>query len=251
MLNIVVTGCAGYIGSKLTHKLLCQGHSVVGIDNLKYQQHFVIDKLRWLECNPKVFDRMFHFINEDIYYDDWLEYIKGADVIIHLAALVGAPICDKHTTEYVKAINTRSVEMLVKTLNPNQLLIYPNTNSGYGIAKNNEMCTEDSLINPISTYGITKCEGEKLALKHSKSIVFRLATVFGPSIRNRFDLMVNDFVLKAFLNKKIEVFEPNFQRNFIHIDDVCEAICFAIDKQERMKQNVYNLGLDSANTTKG
>lgn len=251
MLNIVVTGCAGYIGSKLTHQLLCNGHSVIGIDNLKYQQNFVVDKLRWMECKPKTFDRNFHFINDDLMYDDWLEYTNGADVIIHLAALVGAPICNLHKREYVHDINVRSVQQLIKHISKNQLVLFPNTNSGYGVADKNSVCTEESPMNPISEYGITKCLAENIVLQHENSVAFRLATVFGVSPRMRFDLMVNDFVLKAYIDKKIEVFEPNFRRNFIHIQDVCDAFVFAIDNHVKMRQNVYNLGQDRANTTKG
>jgi len=248
MRNVLITGCAGYIGTRLTQHLLQAGYSVVGIDNLSFGQGWVVDKLKW---NKDKFNRKFHFIEDDVRYDSWLKLLDGTDVIIHLAALVGAPLCNKFPDYVVNNTNVRPAARLLEKVSKEQLIIYPNTNSGYGVAQGEDYCTEESPITPVSSYGVTKCEAEKIVLQHENSVVFRLATVFGTSPRMRFDLMVNDFVYKACLDKKIDVFEPQFRRNFIHIQDVCEAFEFAMHNEGRMRGNVYNLGLDDANTTKG
>mgnify|MGYP001440301243 CR=1 FL=1 len=129
-------------------------------------------------------------------------------------------------------------------------IIYPTTNSGYGIGKKNAYCDENSEINPISHYGRTKMEAEKIILKHKNSISFRLATVFGSSFRMRTDLLVNNFVYEAFYNHKLILFEQNFRRNYIHINDIVLAFLYAIKNFNKLKSNIYNLGLSSANITK-
>ncbi len=245
----MVTGCAGYIGSRLCKQLITEGHKVTGVDNLMYHQHGVVFEI--LRNEKKVVTPNFLMLPYDICQDAWLTMVPKQDIVIHLAALVGAPICSKNTDEYVKEVNLNSVRRLVDAMSKKQVLIYPNTNSGYGISGDVDLCTEETPITPISTYGVTKCEAEKTVLERKNSVAFRLATVFGTSPRMRFDLMVNDFIWKAVINKKIEVFEPNFRRNFIHIQDVCDAFKYAINNVKAMGGNVYNLGLDEANTTKG
>jgi nucleoside-diphosphate-sugar epimerase len=175
--------------------------------------------------------------------------IKNVDFIVPLAALVGAPLCEKYKKE-AKKVNVGSIKLILKFIKSNQKIIYPTTNSGYGVGDKNKYCDENSPLRPISLYGLTKAEAERLILKHKNSICFRLATVFGFSYRMRTDLLVNNFVEKAVRKKSLEIFEPNFRRNFIHIRDVTTAIIFAIYNFNKLRNNVYNLGLSSANLTK-
>ena len=175
--------------------------------------------------------------------------IKSKDIIIPLAALVGAPLCDRFPKK-TKEINFKAINYILSKLKKNQKIIYPNTNSGYGIGKKNFYCDENSLLKPISLYGRTKVDAENEILKHKNSIVFRLATVFGHSYRMRTDLLVNFLVREAVLNKKIEIFEPNFRRNYVHVEDVANAFLFAIQNFKKMRGNIYNLGLSNANLTK-
>ena len=148
-------------------------------------------------------------------------------------------------------MNFKNIKYILTKIKTNQKIIYPNTNSGYGIGKKNAYCTEKSDLNPISLYGKTKVDAEKLILKHKNSVVFRLATVFGFSYRMRTDLLVNFLVHKAVTKKILEIFQPNFRRNYIHVNDVVEAFIFAIQKFRYMKGNIYNVGLSDANLTKG
>ena len=129
-------------------------------------------------------------------------------------------------------------------------IIYLTTNSGYGIGKKNKYCDEDSPLNPISLYGRTKVQAEKKIMESRNSIGFRLATVFGYSYRMRTDLLVNNFVFKSVKEKKLTIYEPHFRRNYIHINDVVEAIIYAIKNFNMLKHNVFNLGLSTANLTK-
>jgi len=175
--------------------------------------------------------------------------IKNHDFIIPLAALVGAPLCDRYPI-LTREINLNNIKYIISKLKKNQKIIYPNTNSGYGIGKKNTFCDENSPLNPISLYGKTKVEAEKFVLKHKNSVVFRLATVFGFSYRMRTDLLVNFLVKKAVTNKKLEIFEPHFRRNYIHVIDVVNAFIFAIDNFNNMRGNIYNVGLSNANLTK-
>jgi nucleoside-diphosphate-sugar epimerase len=162
---------------------------------------------------------------------------------------VGAPLCDKFKKE-AKKVNLDSIKLILKYINNKQKIIYPTTNSGYGVGEKNKFCDENSPLNPISLYGTTKAEAESLILKNKNSICFRLATVFGFSYRMRTDLLVNHFVEKAVRTNKIKIFEPHFRRNYIHVRDVVDAFIFAIRNFNKLKNNVYNLGLSSANITK-
>ncbi len=162
---------------------------------------------------------------------------------------MGAPLCEKNK-KLAKELNYNTIKKIVSVLKPNQKIIYPTTNSGYGVGEKNKFCDENSPLHPISTYGITKVLAEKEVLKFKNSISFRLATVFGFSYRMRTDLIVNNFVEKALKDKKLVLFEPNFRRNFIHIRDVVEAFIFAINNFNNLKGSIYNLGLSTANITK-
>lgn len=241
MTKILITGGAGYIGSILSKLLLEKHFKVTVIDNLLFNQNSLNDCCQY---------KNFEFIKGDISnYRLINKLIPQNDIIIPLAAIVGAPACDNNPN-LAKLVNLDSTSNIIKNLSSSQLLIFPNTNSGYGIRKDNHFCDENTPMNPISLYGKYKVKVEKKLLYHKKSISLRLATVFGVSPRMRTDLMVNDFVLKAFNDKYLILFEENFRRNFIHVRDVANTFYFAIKNFNKMKGNIYNVGLSSANLTK-
>ena len=239
-MKILVTGGAGYIGSVLTPKLLDLGHEVTVYDNFMHKQNSLLDC-----CANKKFE----IIRGDVCdYNKLNPILSNFDIVIPLAALVGAPAC-KANPQLTQLVNYDSYINLIDNLSDSQKVIFPNTNSGYGISSNSEMCTEESPLNPISEYGITKCKIEEVLLKRPNSITFRLATVFGMSPRMRMDLLVNDFVYRALNDRFIVLFEEHFRRNYIHIRDVVKAFVQAID-DDSMLGEAYNLGLSSANLTK-
>ena len=241
MSKILITGGAGYIGSVLATKLILLGHKVTVVDKLMYST----DSL-----NHLFFYENFQLIKKDI-RDQFFnkKFFKKFQFIIPLAALVGAPICDKNKKLAV-AINYNAILSMIKKIGKSQKIIFMNSNSGYGIGEKNKFCDEKSLLKPISLYGKTKAQAEIEVLKHKNSICYRLATVFGYSYRMRTDLLVNNFVYKTIKNNILKIFEPHFRRNFIHVSDVVEGIVFAIKNFSKMKGNVYNLGISSANITK-
>jgi nucleoside-diphosphate-sugar epimerase len=239
--KILVTGAAGYIGSMLCTKLVNLGFQVVAVDVLKYEKN---------SLSHLFYYKNFKFIKADISNPKIIKkLLKKANFIIPLAALVGAPLCDKFKKE-AKKVNLESIKIILKYINSKQKIIYPTTNSGYGVGEKNKFCDENSPLNPISLYGTTKAQAESLILKNKNSICFRLATVFGFSYRMRTDLLVNHFVEKAVRANIIEIFEPHFRRNYIHVRDVVDAFIFAILNFNKLKNNIYNLGLSSANLTK-
>jgi nucleoside-diphosphate-sugar epimerase len=241
MSKILITGGAGYIGSVLATKLILLGHKVTVVDKLMYST----DSL-----NHLFFYENFQLIKKDIRDQSFNKnFFKKFQFIIPLAALVGAPICDKNKKLAV-AINYNAILSMIKKIGKSQKIIFMNSNSGYGIGEKNKFCDERSLLKPISLYGKTKAQAEIEVLKHKNSICYRLATVFGYSYRMRTDLLVNNFVYKAIKNNILRIFEPHFRRNFIHVSDVVEGIVFAIKNFSKMKGNVYNLGISSANITK-
>ena len=239
--NILITGGAGYIGSMLITNLLEIGHKVTLIDNLAYPK----DAINHLFVNKN-----FIFIKDDACKDRVIKKnILKKDYIIPLAALVGAPLCEKNKQKAIKT-NVGSIKTILKYKKRSQKIIYLTTNSGYGIGEKNKYCDENSELRPVSLYGKTKNLSEELVRKKDNHICFRLATVFGYSYRMRTDLIVNNFVLTAMNKKKLVIFEPHFRRNFIHIKDVVRAVIFSIKNFNKMKNNVYNLGLSNANITK-
>jgi nucleoside-diphosphate-sugar epimerase len=241
MKKILVTGGAGYLGSVLCTNLLNFGYKVTVIDNLLYNKESLLHLM---------LNKNFKFIKGDVLNKKlMLKEIKGKDFIIPLAALVGAPLCKKFPKK-AKQVNFDSIDFLINKISKNQKIIYPNTNSGYGISDKKSVCDENSLLKPISIYGKTKVDAEKKVLSHKNSIVFRLATVFGYSYRMRTDLLVNFYVSEAIKMKKINIYEPKFRRNYIHVTDIAKAFIFAITNFNKMKGNIYNLGLSSANLTK-
>ncbi len=192
----------------------------------------------------------FQFFKKDVTKEEVVKKIvKKQNFIIPLAALVGAPLCEKFKKKTILT-NVKSIEILLKNINKNQKIIYPTTNSGYGVGEKNKFCDETSPLKPVSLYGTTKVKAEELIIKNGNSICFRLATVFGYSYRMRTDLLVNNFVERAVKTKKLEIFEPNFRRNYIHVKDIVDAFVFAINNFDKLKNNIYNLGLSSANITK-
>ena len=241
MRKVLITGGAGYIGSKLVTKLLELDFKVTVVDVLKFSSR----SLNHLFDNNNL-----NFIKGDVRNKKLMrKLIKEHELIIPLAALVGAPLCDKNKNEAI-SVNFESIKYLMKFINKRHKIIYLTTNSGYGVGKKNKYCDESSPLNPISLYGRTKVEAEKLIMMSKNAIGFRLATVFGYSYRMRTDLLVNNFVYKSIKEKKLIIYEPNFRRNFIHIDDVIDGIIYSIKNFNRLKSNVYNLGLSSANLTK-
>jgi nucleoside-diphosphate-sugar epimerase len=241
MKNILITGGAGYIGSKLATELLNYNYKVTVIDILKFSSR---------SLNHLFNNKNFSFINGDVRNKKLMKnLILNNEFIIPLAALVGAPLCEKNKKEAI-SVNLESIRYLMKIITKKNKVIYLTTNSGYGVGEKNKYCDEKSPLNPISLYGRTKVNAEKIIMRSSNSIAFRLATVFGYSYRMRTDLLVNNFVFKAVRDKKLVIFEPHFRRNYIHINDVVEGIIYSIKNFNRLKSNVYNLGLSSANLTK-
>lgn len=239
--KVLVTGGAGYIGSILVPQLLLQGYEVTVFDNLMFQQGTLLDC-----CNHPDF----HFINGDVRNTELLKAaMKDKDILIPLAALVGAPLSNKDASSTI-AINRDAVIAMNKLRSKNQWILYPTTNSGYGIGQEGIYCTEETPLNPISLYGTTKSEAETDLLQSENAITFRLATVFGCSPRMRLDLLVNDFTYRAFSQKYIVLFEAHFKRNYIHVRDVARAFLFGIDNFDRMKNTMYNVGLSTANLSK-
>ena len=242
MKKILVTGGAGYIGSKLVTKLLNIGYEVTVVDVLKFSSK---------SLNHLFSNRNFHFIKGDVRNKELMKkLVEKSEFIIPLAALVGAPLCKKYKKEAV-SVNLNSIKFLMKLVSKRKKkVIYLTTNSGYGVGEKNKYCDENSPLKPISLYGRTKVQAEKIVMSHNNSIGFRLATVFGYSYRMRTDLLVNNFVFKSLSEKKLTLYEPHFRRNFIHVDDVVDGIVYSIKNFTHLRTNVYNLGLSSANLTK-
>jgi len=242
MSNVLITGGAGYIGSMLSTKLLNLGHKVTVVDLLKYDKG---------SLNHLYFNKNFKIICDDVRKKSLMKkLVKKHDFIIPLAALVGAPLCEKYKKDAVST-NLGTIKTLCKILTKKNKLIYLTTNSGYGIGEKDKYCDENSPLNPISLYGRTKCDGEDLVRDKIKNhVCFRLATVFGHSYRMRSDLLVNNFVNTTIKKKKLILFEPHFRRNFIHVRDVVNAIVFTMKNFNKLKNDVYNLGLSSANISK-
>ncbi len=239
--NILVTGGAGYIGSVLTPELLKLGHTVTVLDNFMYKQNSLLD------C---CMDENFNVVRGDARDEAILKpLLQKADYIIPLAALVGAPLCNRDKVGAV-TINRDTITSLVKLLSKEQRIIIPTTNSGYGIGQKGIHCTEETPLNPITLYGKVKMEAEKIVLDRGNSISFRLATVFGMSPRMRIDLLVNDFTYRAVNDRFVVVFEGHFKRNYIHIRDVARVFIHAMENFNTMKNQAYNVGLSDANISK-
>ena len=240
-MKILVLGGAGYIGSVLVPDLLKQSYEVTVLDNLLYNQTSLLDCCVY---------KNFNFIKGDICdYNLTNSLIKKSDAIILLAAIVGAPACKKNPT-LTNLVNYEAPINIIKNVSSSQKVFFPTTNSGYGIGEKNTYCTEDTPLRPISEYGKTKVEVEKIFLEKGNAITFRLATVFGMSPRMRMDLLVNDFVYRAIRDRNLVLFEENFCRNYIHVRDVSKVFIFGIENYHKMMGQAFNVGLSSANLTK-
>jgi nucleoside-diphosphate-sugar epimerase len=241
-MKILITGGAGYIGNVLTRELLKNNFKVTIIDNFGYNQQ---SSLLSISKNENL-----EIIKSDVRNLDILNNeIKKHDVVIPLAAVVGAPACDLNP-KLASEINLDQIKNIKKIIHKDQIILLPVTNSGYGIGKKDIYCDETSDLNPISHYGKTKVESEKVISDLENFVSLRLATVFGVSSRMRVDLLVNDFVYKACTDKYLVLFESHFKRNFIHIDDIAFLMKKILLNFNDFKGNIFNVGIEDANLSK-
>lgn len=241
-MKVLVTGGAGYLGSVLVPMLLQHGYDVTVLDNFMYNQTSLA------ACCSGHWARRLQIIRHDTRNAIQQSLLRDQDVVIALAALVGAPICDRDPAT-AWSVNCEAVVELCDRLDKNQLLIYPNTNSGYGIG-GESLCTEESPLRPVSEYGKSKVVAEDAVLMYPYGVSLRLATLFGMSPRMRLDLMVNEFVYRAVKDKFLMLYEGGFRRNFLHVRDAASAMLFAIARPDIVVPGAYNAGLSSANVTK-
>ena len=240
-MHILVTGGAGYLGSVLVPLLLSDGHSVTVLDNFIYHQTSLLD------C---CFDKKLTIIHGDVRNNELLsKLVPKADVILPLACLTGAPICMRDP-ETAKAVNFAAVKTIANLTSPQQIIVFPSTNSGYGIGQTDIYCDEDTALLPISLYGRLKVEIESILLDKGNCVTFRFATLFGVSPRMRLDLLVNDFTYRAVTDRYIVLFEPHFKRNYLHVRDGARAFMHAIANYRQMRGRPYNVGLSDANLSK-
>jgi nucleoside-diphosphate-sugar epimerase len=240
-MKILVTGAAGYIGSVMVPILLRKGYEVIALDNFMYNQASLLD------C---CYDPKLTIVRGDARDKALIsKYLKGADAIFPLACLTGAPLCAKDPVG-ARSTNLDAVKMILELRSRNQIVIFPTTNSGYGIGQEGVYCTEETPLRPVSLYGSLKVEAEKLILDAGNSITLRLATAFGISPRMRLDLLVNDFTYRAVTDRCIILFESHFKRNYIHVRDVAKAFIHCLDNFKKMKDEPYNVGLSDANLSK-
>ncbi len=240
-MKILVTGGAGYIGSVLVPNLLDQGHEVTVIDNFIFKQTSLASSIR---------KENLHLVFGDVRDENLMQpLLAKADLIIPLAAIVGAPACDSDPVA-AQSINKDSILWLLKKLSPNQRIIMPTTNSAYGSGDKNNFCDESSPLNPLSLYARDKVTVEKELMMHPGATSFRLATVFGISPRMRLDLLVNNFTYRAITDGFVVVFEGHFKRNYIHVLDVVQAFNLAISNEKDFAGEIFNVGLSEANISK-
>jgi nucleoside-diphosphate-sugar epimerase len=240
-LHILVTGGAGYIGSVLVPMLLADGHDVTVVDNFMYGQSSLLDC-----CHNKNLTLMRGDVRDTRLISS---LVSKADAILTLACLVGAPICAKEP-ETAKAVNFEAVKTIARLVTPHQLLIFPSTNSGYGVGEPDIYCDEETPLRPISLYGRLKVDVESLLLDKGNCVTFRFATLFGVSPRMRLDLLVNDFTYRASTDRCVVLFEPHFKRNYLHVRDAARAFMHALKNYDQMKGRPYNVGLSEANLSK-
>lgn len=240
-MKILVTGGAGYVGSILVPQLLAEDHTVTVVDSLLYGQAPLLEC-----CANSAFD----FVSGDVRDERVMSpLVARADCIIPLAGIVGAPACSRDSLAAV-SVNRDAIALLQRLRSRHQIVLLPTTNSGYGIGRPGVACTEDGALQPVSLYGRSKVEAEKLLLETGEAITFRLATVFGASPRMRLDLLVNDFVYRAVTDRAVVLFEAHFRRNYLHIRDVARVFLHGLKNYETMKGRPYNVGLSDANLSK-
>lgn len=240
-MRVLITGGAGYIGSILTEHLLAAGLHVTVLDNLLFRQN---------GCFHLCSHRCFEFVRSDARDERIVTHLlKSADIIIPLAAVVGAPGCDRDPI-LARTLNLEAVQLLNRSRSRAQLIIFPTTNSGYGTKSGEILCTEETALEPISLYGQLKVQAERELLDSDNTITLRLATVFGMSPRMRIDLLVNNFVYEAVNRGYLVIFEKDFKRNYVHVRDVADCFIHCIQQSDAMIGKPYNVGLDSANLSK-
>ncbi len=239
--RIFITGGAGYVGSVLVGELLRDGHSVTVLDNFLFAQTSLLE---WIH------DPRLRVVRGDARDESLVrELVSEADVVIPLACLTGAPLCDRDP-DAARAVILDGIDLILGMLSKQQRILYPTTNSGYGIGEEGIHCDEESPLRPISLYGRLKVEAEKRILDSGNGITFRLATAFGISPRMRLDLLVNDFTWRAVTDRFIVLFEAHNKRNFIHVRDIARVFAHGIKHYETMKGESFNVGLDDANLSK-
>lgn len=239
--NILVTGGAGYLGSTMVPELLAKGHKVTVVDNFMYNQN----SLAHVCHNPN-----FDVVRGDVRSESIMApLIKKADILIPLAAYVGAPLCARDPVG-ASSTNHDAVIMMLKLVSKQQRILMPTTNSAYGSGDKNNFCTEESPLHPISLYAIEKVKVEQELMQHPNATSFRLATVFGMSPRMRIDLLVNDFTYRAVHDRFVVLFESSFKRNYIHVRDIARAFMHGIDNYEKTNGQIFNVGLSEANVSK-
>ncbi len=240
--HVLVTGGAGYIGSILVPMLLASGRRVTVLDNFLYRQTSLLDV-----CHDPRLTVVRGDVRDEVLVRRLLD--SDVDAILPLACLVGAPACERWPVE-ARTINLEAIDLLLRVRRADQWIVFPNTNSGYGIGEEGVECTEDSPLRPVSLYGRLKVEAERKVLAVGRSISLRLATVFGISPRMRLDLLVNDFTWRAVTDRFVVLFEAHFKRNYIHVRDVARAFLHALDHAGPMEGQAYNVGLSDANLSK-
>jgi nucleoside-diphosphate-sugar epimerase len=240
-MKILVTGGAGYIGSILVPELLKKNYEVIVIDNFMYNQTSL------LNC---CYNKNLTIVRGDARSKNIIaKHLRNVDAIFPLACMTGAPLCEKDTI-VAKTVNFEAVKMILELRSKEQVIIFPTTNSGYGIGQKGIYCTEKTPLNPISLYGRLKVETEEMLLDAGNCITLRLATVFGISPRMRLDLLVNDFTYRAVTDHCLVLFESHFKRNYIHVRDVAKIFIHCLDNFNKMKDEPYNVGLSNANLSK-
>jgi len=240
-MKILITGGAGYLGSVMIPRFLSEGHEVVALDNFMYNQTSLLDVC----YHPKLTIVRGDTRNKAL----MTTLMKDSDAIFPLACLTGAPLCAKEP-EAATSILLDAVKMILEMRSKNQIIIFPTTNSGYGIGEKGKFCTEETVLRPISLYGRLKVDAENAILDSGNSITFRLATAFGVAPRMRLDLLVNDFVYRAVHDRFVVLFEAHFNRNFIHVRDIAKAFSHGMNNFDKMKNQPYNVGLSDANISK-
>lgn len=239
--SVLLTGGAGYIGSVLVGSLLQRDYQVTVLDNLQHGHPSLL-----AYCSHSRFD----FVRGDVRDEQLVRSLVAShDAILPLAAVVGQSACDRDPL-LARSVNVDAIALLAGVRSPEQKVVFPCTNSGYGTRSGQVYCTEETPLEPISLYGITKTEGERILRETPNTVVLRLATVFGPSPRMRLDLLVNDFVYKAATDRSLLIYEKNFKRNYVHIKDVADCFCFCLERFDEVKDDVFNVGLNDANLSK-
>ncbi len=241
MSRVLVTGGAGYIGSVLVPRLLAQGHEVVVLDNFLFGQTPLLDVVH----DPKL-----SIVRGDARDERTLgDALRGVDFVFPLACLTGAPLCAQDPVG-AQTVIVDAIASLLKLRSSSQGIVYPTTNSGYGVGEKDAFCTEDSPLRPVSLYGKLKVEAENRLLQAGRAITLRLATAFGISPRMRLDLLVNDFTYRAVNDRFLVLFEAHFRRNFVHVRDISSGFLHAMEHFDAMQGRPFNLGLDEANMSK-